>query len=118
MRRKQEQPVEQADQPSKTIIALRDDRARACPTASLSSSVETRVANSGEEKLMAMAPASGIMLNAMSRKVCEKPWDTERSAWCDRRRVRYTASPVCGKMKIEQVTSATAVRVNRTSPIG
>ena len=27
---------------------------------------------------MAMAPASGMRLNAMSRKVCEKPCETER----------------------------------------
>jgi hypothetical protein len=45
----------------------------------LSSSAEASVANSGEEKLMAMAPASGIRLNAMSRKLCEQPCDTERS---------------------------------------
>ena len=51
---------------------------RARPTASLSSSADTNVANSGEEKLMAMAPASGMRLNAMSRKVCEKPCETER----------------------------------------
>ena len=51
---------------------------RASPTASLSSNAEIRVANSGAEKLMAMAPARGIRLNAMSRKVCEKPCETER----------------------------------------
>jgi hypothetical protein len=38
-----------------------------------------RVANNGEEKLMAIAPASGIRLNAISRNVCEQPCDTERS---------------------------------------
>jgi hypothetical protein len=53
---------------------------RARPTTSLSTSAETRVANNGAEKLIAMALASGIMLNAISRKVCEKPCDTERRA--------------------------------------
>ena len=51
---------------------------RAGPTASLSSSADTNVANSGEEKLMAMAPASDIRLKAMSRNVCEKACETER----------------------------------------
>ena len=48
-------------------------------TVSLSSSAEASVANSGEEKLMAVAPASGIRLNAISRNVCEQPCETERS---------------------------------------
>ena len=48
------------------------------PTTSLSNSADTRVANSGAEKLIAMALASGIRLNAMSRNVCENPCETER----------------------------------------
>jgi len=67
---------------------------------------------------MAVAPASGIRLNAINRNVCEQPCETERSTWWPRRRVRNTASPVCGKMKSAQVRSATDVRVNSTSPTG
>ena len=51
---------------------------RAGPTVSLSSSAEMRAVNSGAEKLMAMAPASGIRLKAISRNVCEHPCETER----------------------------------------
>ena len=91
---------------------------RVSPTVSLSSSAETSVANSGAEKLMAMAPASGIRLNAISRKVCEKPCETERMTWWERRCVRKAASPVRGRMKSAQAMSATAVRVNSTSPTG
>ena len=82
------------------------------------SSAEINVANRGEEKLMAVALASGIRLNAMSRKVCEQPCEAERARWWRSRRVRNTAKPVCGMMNSAQATSATAVRVNRTSPIG
>ena len=91
---------------------------RAWPIASLSSSADTNVANSGAEKLMAMAPASGIRLKAMSRNVCEQPCETERMRWCDKRRVRKTESPACGRMKMRQLISATTVRVNSTSPTG
>jgi hypothetical protein len=51
---------------------------RAIPTFSLSSSAEMSTVNSGAEKLMAMAPASGIRLNAISRQVCEQPCESER----------------------------------------
>ena len=45
-------------------------QARASPTFSFSHSAANKVANSGEEKLMATAPASGIKPNAMMIRLC------------------------------------------------
>ena len=50
---------------------------RAIPARSLSQKIAISAENSGAEKLIAIAPASGIMLNAMTDKVweidCDKP---------------------------------------------
>ena len=43
---------------------------RARPTFSFSQSAANKVANSGEEKLIAMAPAIGIRLSAIRIKLC------------------------------------------------
>ena len=59
------------------------DRSRA-QTIGLS---EANVANSGDEKLIAVALASGIMLKATSRRLCEQVCDTPRIAWAPGRRV-------------------------------
>jgi hypothetical protein len=40
---------------------------------------DATVANSGAEKLIATALASGIRLNAMTRNVCEQDCDMPRS---------------------------------------
>ncbi len=45
--------------------------ARCRPIASFRKIAEASVANSGEEKLMAVALASGIRLKAISSKLCE-----------------------------------------------
>src|SRR5215472_9451306 len=91
---------------------------RARPTFSLNSRIEAKVANSGDEKLIAIAPASDIMLKAMIRHDCEQNCENERSTWWRSRVVRKTASPVAGRMSSDSVTSETSERVKRTSPNG
>ena len=51
---------------------------RTAPTGSLRKTTAATVANSGAEKLIATALASGIRLNAISRKACELACDTPR----------------------------------------
>ena len=80
--------------------------------------MEASVANSGEEKLIATAPASGIRLNAMTRQVCDRNCENERRTWWRSLRVRNTASPVAGRMNAAHAASETNERVNRTSPTG
>ena len=80
--------------------------------------IETSVVNSGAEKLIAIAPASGTRLNAMIRKVCEQNCENDRITWWRSRRVRNTISPVVGRMNSAQAMSDTSERVNSTSPTG
>ncbi len=54
--------------------------AGAPPARSLSHTMDTNAANSGGEKLMATAPASGIRLKASSSAACENDCDRPRSA--------------------------------------
>ena len=51
---------------------------RATPTASRSSSAETSVENSGAEKLIAMALASGSRVSATMMQICALPWMAAR----------------------------------------
>jgi len=51
---------------------------RAKPARSRSQTIDTNAANSGEEKLMATAPASGIRLKASSSESCETDCDMPR----------------------------------------
>jgi len=67
---------------------------------------------------MAIAPASGIRLNAIRRNVCEQPCETLRSTWWRRRPVRKTDHPVRGMVKTAQAANATTVLLNSTSPTG
>ena len=60
---------------------------------SLSQSAANSVANSGAEKLIAMAPASGIRLSAMRMQLCATVCVTLRPAWSRSRRVRKTSRP-------------------------
>jgi len=66
---------------------------RTGPTASLRNTIDAMVANSGAEKLIATALASGIRLNAITRKVCEQDCDIPRTMWARSRLVRNTARP-------------------------
>ena len=69
------------------------------------------MANSGAEKLIAVALASGIMLKAISSSVCEANCDRLRSSMrarprvCDRPRV-----PRVGRMKADNMISETSER--------
>ena len=80
--------------------------------------IEASVAKIGAEKLIATALASGIMLNAIRRNVCEIDCDVPRNRWPLSRFVWNTASPVCGRMISESPISGTNTRENSTSPIG
>src|SRR6266850_5786171 len=91
---------------------------RAGPTVSLNSRAATTVANSGAEKLMAVALASGIRLKAIRMKVCEAHCETLRTTWEPSFSVWNTARPVDGRMKAATHTRPTAQRLNRTSPTG
>ena len=73
----------------------------------------------GEENMIAVAPASGIRLKATSSIDCEATCEQARIA-CARepRACGRPRSPTVGRMKRATVISATAVRVNSTSPIG
>ena len=66
---------------------------RAVPTASFRKIAEASVANSGAEKLIAVALASGISVNAISSSVCEVNCDMPRSTCAPGRRVWNTAKP-------------------------
>jgi hypothetical protein len=92
--------------------------ARAGPTASLRKIAEARVANSGEEKLMAVALASGIRLKAISSSDCATVCETPRTRWAPGRLVRNTTSPYIGMMKIAQARKPKNARANKTSPTG
>ena len=69
---------------------------------------EASAANSGAEKLIAVALASGIMLYAISRRVCEVNCDMLRSRCAAGRRVRRTTSPEVGKAKAEVLEAKAA----------
>ena len=79
--------------------------ARAGPTASFRKIAEASVANSGEEKLIAVALASGIMLKAISSRLCEVVCEALRSRCAPGRLVRNTSSPYIGRMNTAQATS-------------
>jgi hypothetical protein len=91
---------------------------RTAPTFSLSTTADASVANSGAEKLIANALASGIRLNASTISVCAVPCDSARSRWAPGRRVRNTASPLRGRMMSAQIASEASVRTSISSPTG
>ena len=91
---------------------------RAGPARSLSQRTESRAAHSGAEKLIAMAPASGIRLNAITVKVCEIDCDSPRAMWAPGRCVANTESPVTGRTTAAQTMSEENERKNITSPTG
>ncbi len=80
--------------------------------------IDASVANSGAEKLIAVALANGIMLKAMSRNVCEVAWEMLRAMWLRSLLVRNTARPVRGRITAAQTMSETRFRPNRISPGG
>jgi len=84
----------------------------------LSHKTEINADHSGAEKLMATAPASGIMLKAMTLKVCEIDCDRPRAMWAPGRRVANTENPVNGRIKAAHTTSDENERKNMTSPTG
>ena len=79
---------------------------------------EASVEKIGEENMIAVAPASGIRLKAISSMVCEPTCEAARVACARRRRVRNTINPALGRMNAAIVSSATKLRENSTSPIG
>ena len=83
---------------------------RAAPTGSFKKTSEASAANSGAEKLIAVALASGIMLNAISSSVCEVDCDMLRSTWALGRRVWSTAKPAVGSAKAENSDRARRTR--------
>ncbi len=91
---------------------------RAGPARSLSQRTESSADHSGAEKLMAMAPASGIRLNAMTVKVCEIDCDSPRARWSRGRRVANTGQS--GERQDDRCTdeSEENERKNITSPTG
>src|SRR5256885_2212229 len=91
---------------------------RAGPIGSFRNTSEASAANSGAEKLIAVALASGIMLKAISSRVCEVNCDMPRNTCAVGRRVRRTARPRLGKAKAEKKMSETNTRLNSTSPTG
>src|SRR5712672_472344 len=91
---------------------------RAGPARSLSQTMDISAANSGAEKLIAMAPASGIRLKARTVKVCEIDCDSPRAIWSRGRRVANTEKPAVGRTTTAQATSEENERKNITSPTG
>ncbi len=91
------------------------------PTGSLSRNTsEASVANSGAEKLIAIALASGIMLNAISSNVCEvtcdmlRMHDGRRAGACGTRQSRRV-----GRMNAPRTDERRrSARLNSTSPTG
>ena len=67
---------------------------------------------------MAMAPASGIRLNAMTVKVCEIDCESPRARWSRGRRVANTDSPVTGRITAAQTKNDDSERNAITSPTG
>ena len=88
---------------------------RALPTFSFSHTAAAKAANSGDEKLMATAPASGIMPKAMTMKLCAVACVVLRPKCCLKLLVRNTAKPVRGKIRSEQITSEPSARKHSTS---
>ena len=72
----------------------------------------------GEENMIAVTPASGIMVKAIASMVCEAPCEPARIRCAPIRRVRKTTRPAVGRMNAPRKISETSVRVNSTSPIG
>ena len=91
---------------------------RAGPARSLSHSTDSSADHKGAEKLMAMAPASGIMLTARTVKVCEIDCETPRARWSRGRLVANTENPANGSTKAAQTTREVNDRKNITSPTG
>ena len=80
--------------------------------------IDSRAANSGAEKLIAIAPASGISQNAITVKVCEIDCDRPRARWSRGRRVANTASAGERQYDGGADDSETKERKNITSPTG
>ena len=80
--------------------------------------MDTSAAQSGAEKLMAMAPASGIRLKAMTVNVCEIDCDRPRAMWARGFRVAKTDMPVNGRTNAAHTSSDEKERKNITSPTG
>ncbi len=71
---------------------------RCTPTRSLRIRIDSSVVKSGAEKLMAMAPASGISLKAKKMLIIEQSCASARFRWSDQRWVRSTPNPVRGRI--------------------
>jgi hypothetical protein len=74
--------------------------------------------HSGAEKLMAMAPASGIRPSAMTVNVCEIDCDKPRATWSRGLCVAKTRRPVTGRTNIAHTSREKKERKNITSPTG
>ncbi len=85
---------------------------------SLSQTSEMIAANSGAEKLMATAPASGMYQSAMTVKVCETACESPRATCAPGRRVAKAARPVAGNTAAAQTRSELNDRAAITSPSG
>src|ERR1700704_4667570 len=91
---------------------------RAAPARSLSHSTDSSADHSGAEKLIAMAPASGIRLNAITVKVWEIDCDRPRAMWSRGLRVANTERPVNGSTKPAHNTSEKTAGKNTPPPPG
>src|ERR1700726_3421940 len=91
---------------------------RTGPERSLSHKTDSSADHSGAEKLIAMAPASGIRLKARTVKVCEIDCERPRAMWSRGRRVANTETPVNGRTNAAHTTSEENDRKNITSPTG
>ena len=72
----------------------------------------------GEENMIAVTPASGIIVKAIASMICEANCEPARIACAPMRRVRNTTRPAVGRMNAPRKISETSVRVNSVSPIG
>src|SRR5262245_21480851 len=91
---------------------------RTRPARSLSQTTDRRPAHRGAEKLMAMAPASGIRANAITEHDSEIDCDSTGRTWSRGRLVENTESPLVGRTNAAQTIKETKERLNITSPIG
>ena len=91
---------------------------RAPPARSFNQRTESSADHKGAEKLMAMAPASGMRLNAITVKVCEIDCESPRARWSRGRRVANTDSPVTGSITAAQTKNDDSERNAITSPTG
>ena len=88
---------------------------RSLPTLSFSHSTAASAANSGDEKLIATAPASGIKPKAMMMQLCAMAWVVLRPKCWPMCRVWKAENPLRGRINSEQIASEPNDRKHSTS---